>query len=302
MTSLSITSGLWDHVLSLLVHHDIRYSKKTGTLHEHDMPTIACWVSCPLQKSCLLSTPFLATSTCTDRYYITTPFRCQTCANSRLIKHDHEDIYICLVCGEVGGRVDSHISAYNDACGTSFPQRHKPRLPRQHTLSSYKRLNHFRNVVLRIQAKEDISICSTHITRLREYMKHTYPYTNPEKYTFANIKSALKILRLQCYYNHVFYLIYLFSGKRLVNLSTDQMKTLTNMFIAIQEPFSTCRQSRVNMLSYLYLIRKFSELLGWKRLSRSVPLLKSRIKIRQQDTIWAAICAKMGYQYLPSTI
>jgi hypothetical protein len=294
----SVLPELWDHVLALLLHHDLRYSKKTGTLHEYEVPAITCWVSSCLYHDCIIETTFLGN----ERYYVMAPFRCQICSNSHLTLDDHEDLYVCALCGEVGSRFESHMSSYIDSHGPSLPQRYEQRLPRQHTLSCYKRINHFRNVLLRIQAKEELTISEENYNRIQQQLQYRYAYTLPTQYTYANVKYCLKALGLQSYYNHIFSLILKFSGRRLVNLTNEQTTTMVQMFISIQQPFAECRDRRVNMFSYLYLIRKFSELRGWIKLSRSLPLLKSRSKIRQQDVIWYRICQKMGFDYTPSTI
>lgn len=294
----SVLPELWEHVLALLLHDDLRYSKKTGTLHEYEVPAITCWLSPRLSQTCLVDIP----SSTQYRYYIVCPFRCQFCANSHLTQDDHEDVYVCSLCGEVGGRSESHISSYIDSHGPSFPQRHIQKLPRQHTTSSYKRVNHFRNVLLRIQAKEGLKITRDQYEKIEQHLLHSHPYTPATRYTYADIKACLKTLGLQSLYNHIFSLIFRLSKRRLVNLTSDQTTTMIQMFIAIQQPFAECRDLRVNMLSYLYLVRKFSEILGWTKLSRSLPLLKSRSKVRQQDVIWFRVCQRMNYVYHRSTI
>lgn len=294
----SVLPELWDHVLALLLHDNLRYSKKTGTLHEHEVPAITCWMTPSLSFTCLLHNPSLEG----HRFYILAPFRCQFCSNSHLTRDDHEDIYICSVCGEVGGRSESHLSSYIDSHGPSFPQRHRQRLPREHTTSSYKRVNHFRNVLLRIQAKEALKISHEQYDKLVVRLSWSHPQTLPSQYTYGDIKQCLKALGLQSFYNNIFSLLFRLSKRRLVNLTSQQTSSMIQMFIAIQQPFAESRDRRVNMLSYLYLVRKFCELLGWTKLSRCVPLLKSRVKIRQQDVIWFRVCQRMGYTYYPSTL
>lgn len=294
----SVLPELWDHVLALLVHDDLRYSKKTGTLHEYEVPAITCWISPKLERTCLVD----ISSPPNQRYYILSPFRCQFCANAHLTRDNHEDVYVCSLCGEVGGKSDSHISSYIDSHGPSFPQRHIQRLPRQHTTSSYKRINHFRNVLLRIQAKEALKISREQYSRIQTYMMRALPYTPVSRYTYADVKLCLKQLGLQAFYNNIFSLIFRLSNRRLVDLTVQQTSTMIQMFIAIQQPFAESRHTRVNMLSYVYLIRKFSEILGWTKLSRSLPLLKSRAKVRQQDMIWLRVCQRMDYVYHRSTI
>jgi hypothetical protein len=174
------------------------------------------------------------------------------------------------------------------------------RIPRQFTPSSYKRLNHFRNTVTRLQAKEALVIPFHDYERLLSHLKRSNPLLVSSRLTYVAVKFSLKCTRLQRYYNHVFWIIHEISGKRLFDLSIVQTKILVNMFIGIQEAFAESRNRRVNMLSYVYLIKKFAEVLGWLKLAKCLPLLKSREKIRQQDLIWKDICLRRGYQFYPS--
>ena len=76
---------------------------------------------------------------------------------------------------------------------------------------------------------------------------------------------------------------------------------LRHMFKEIQNPFMKhCPETRKNFLSYSYVLHKFCELLEFDDLLIYFPLLKSREKLQQQDTIWKNICNELNWEYIPS--
>lgn len=105
---------------------------------------------------------------------------------------------------------------------------------------------------------------------------------------------------MQKYYNHIFLILHILTGRRLFELTQRQTNALCEMFINIQLAFANHRGRRVNMLSYLYIIKKLTGIMGWDRISKVLPLLKSRAKVYQQDLIWKSICQEMSYPFIAS--
>jgi len=69
----------------------------------------------------------------------------------------------------------------------------------------------------------------------------------------------------------------------------------------IQVPFvKHCPEKRKNFLSYSYVLHKFVQLLGMHELTACFPLLKSRQKLYQQDTIWKKICKELEWPFIKS--
>ena len=295
-----IDSSVWEFVLLNLVRADTSFSKKMGSLYEPFLPCISCWIPICTSPSQL---QFEHDKPCpSGRLYIAVPERCQECCHAHLCPDAHEDVLVCSRCGSVNEQAMGMKmgTTYVQSCGPSFAQNMRQTTPRLFTPSAYKRMNHFRNTLLRLQAKESLSIDGDHIQIIVGELKKSNPDLRPSMVTYQAVKRAMKVTKLQRYYNHVFWIIHHVTGKRLVDLSKSQSKMLIDMFTNIQEAFSRHRQTRVNMLSYVYLIKKFSEVLGWTRLSKCLPLLKSRDKVRQQDTIWRQICHTLGYKFTPS--
>ena len=73
------------------------------------------------------------------------------------------------------------------------------------------------------------------------------------------------------------------------------------MFKEIQEPFRMFKPpSRKNFLNYNYVFHKFFELLGMDHFLAHFPLLKSPIKLRDQEEIYEKICKYLKWEFIPS--
>ena len=115
------------------------------------------------------------------------------------------------------------------------------------------------------------------------------------------MKSILKKLGHNKYYEHIPHIINVMSGKKAPSLSRKEEEQLRTLFKEIQIPFSNnCPASRKNFLSYSYVLHKFCELLEYDYLLPYFPLLKSREKLLQQDQIWKLICADLCWQFIES--
>ncbi|CAM9865770.1 unnamed protein product, partial [Chrysoparadoxa australica] len=146
--------------------------------------------------------------------------------------------------------------------------------------------NHFRDHLKRIQGKESTNIKPEVLEAISaELMKRIHQDT-PEgiarelkRFTTDDIRAILKRLKLSKLYNHCTRIHHLTTGNAPPSLSESQEEELCYMFKLIQEPWERhCPKTRSNMLSYSYLIHKFSQLLGYSELAKHFKLLKSREK------------------------
>ena len=73
------------------------------------------------------------------------------------------------------------------------------------------------------------------------------------------------------------------------------------MFKLISAPFENNKsKERLNFLSYSFVLHKFFQLLEMDEYLKYFPLLKSREKLRLQDSIWKKICKELRWEYIPS--
>jgi hypothetical protein len=165
---------------------------------------------------------------------------------------------------------------------------------------AYKRINHLRELLSQLQAKETSDIPDDVLDKVRaEFRKARIQ--NTSEITQNRVKSYLKKLSLNKYYEHTRQITNILNGKPPPVISNALYENFINMFMEIQEPFEkVCPKNRKNFFSYNYILYKFCELLGELESQTLFPLLKSREKLYQQDCIWKDICAILGWTFYKS--
>ena len=119
--------------------------------------------------------------------------------------------------------------------------------------------------------------------------------------SITQIKTILKKLKLNDYYEHIPFIKSQITNKPAPTINRDTEEKLKKMFDQRQEPFEKhCPKSRINFLSYSYVLHKFCQLLELDEFIKSFPLLKSRQKLRTQDEIWKNICHECKWEFYPS--
>lgn len=125
--------------------------------------------------------------------------------------------------------------------------------------------------------------------------------TNMAELTLDKVKSILRKLRLNRYYEHSSHILHKLNGLPVPHMEPELEEKLRTMFKLIQPPFlKYMPQSRKNFLSYSYVLHKTVQLLGRDEYLPNFPLLKSRDKLQQQDQIWKKICEDLGWHFIRS--
>jgi hypothetical protein len=165
---------------------------------------------------------------------------------------------------------------------------------------SYKRENHFNEWLSQFQAQETTTIPTDVIEQLRNELKKIKVKVLDE-ITHARVRTLLKKLKLNKFYEHVPYITNIISGVKPPSMPQDLEERLRIMFKDIQKPFDdNCPPERKNFLSYSYVLYKFCELLSEDKYLKYFPLLKSKEKLYQQDVIWKKICEALHWEYIPT--
>jgi len=122
-----------------------------------------------------------------------------------------------------------------------------------------------------------------------------------EDITHAKIRSLLKKLKLNKYYEHVPYITNILNGINAPKMPQELEERLRIMFKDIQAPFEKhCPPERKNFLSYSYVLYKFCELLGEDEYLEYFPLLKSKEKLYNQDVLFRKICEELRWEFIPT--
>ena len=199
-----------------------------------------------------------------------------------------EGITECPNCGMMENiMIDSDKPSYRD-------------IPKETNSYSYRRSNHFNEWIAQFQAKERTQIPRKVIYQIIEEIKKER-IQNLSLITPCKIRSILKKLKLNKFYEHIPHIINQINGKPPPVISRQTEERLRGMFNQIQNPFlEFCPKERKNFLSYSYVLHKFVELLNMPELKPLFPLLKSREKLFQCDLIWKQICQKLNWTFIKS--
>ena len=199
---------------------------------------------------------------------------------------------ICMSCG-----LTNYIIG-NDDIGPVYTDTSE-----QVTVFNYKRNNHFQECLNQLQAKENTSIPPKIIEELTAEFKK-YNITDPKLFNITLVKSYLKKLKYNKYYEHIPTIINEFCGLRAPKMTSELEQQLKIMFDEIQTPFEKHSKiicpMRKNFLNYNYIFYKMCELLNKDEFLICFPLLKSREKLYEHDLIWKGICNDLRWEYIPS--
>lgn len=214
--------------------------------------------------------------------------------------------HICPQCFEEDMRVDSKmdvmVCAYcgceelNDFDVSYNYKSRKLEVARKLSGNFYKRVVHFKFWIQRVQGKERHNVTAEDILAVRNLLLKD----NVRGIHYWNVRGCLQRLGLQRHYSHCVYIMSRLRGRPLVTMTRNQEQVLVEMFLRLQEPFSKLTLSRVNMLSYPYVLKKLCELKGWFNMARIIPTLKSGLRIMMQDDLWRKICEYNGWRFIPT--
>ena len=215
---------------------------------------------------------------------------CPTCPESNVFHFTDTSDLVCDNCGAILATLISEELTYREEQETS----------EKIVNYSYKRENHFNEWLSQFQAQETTTIPPEVIEQLRNELKKIKVKVLDE-ITHARVRTLLKKLKLNKFYEHVPYITNIISGVKPPSMPQELEERLRIMFKDIQKPFDdNCPPERKNFLSYSYVLYKFCELLSEDKYLKYFPLLKSKEKLYQQDVIWKKICDVLHWEYIPT--
>ena len=215
---------------------------------------------------------------------------CPVCPESNVFHFTDTSDLVCDECGIIIATLISEELTYREEQETS----------EKIVNYSYKRENHFNEWLSQFQAQETTTIPPEVIEQLRNELKKIKVKVLDE-ITHARVRTLLKKLKLNKYYEHVPYITNIISGVKPPSMPQELEERLRIMFKDIQKPFDdNCPPERKNFLSYSYVLYKFCELLSEDKYLKYFPLLKSKEKLYQQDVIWKKICEVLHWEYIPT--
>ena len=211
---------------------------------------------------------------------------CNYCESGKMCKMDAT--MVCDNCGNATSFIDSSSGSltYNDEV--------------EYSNFSYRRIAHFTEWLSNFQARENANIPEQVLEDIMFKLKEQ-KVTNASKITPMLIRSVLKELKLNKYYDNTVLISCLLSGKSPPRLTPQQEDRLKRMFLMIQDSFEKhCPVERKNFLSYSYVIYKFCQLLGLDDYLQYFSLLKCKEKLAKMDAIFKNICMDLQWEFIPS--
>ncbi len=165
--------------------------------------------------------------------------------------------------------------------------------------SPYKRINHFKEWLNQLQAKEITEITSdifeNIVTELNKYKNSDLTSIGRDK-----MQDILKKLGYNKLYEHIPFILNKLIGIDPPKIDRETEDKFIEMFTIIQEPWEHHKpKGRKNFLSYPYILYKFSELLEKDDLLSFFPMLQPQ-KLMEQDLIWQKFCKHLKWEYYPT--
>ena len=232
----------------------------------------------------------------TDTNFICTKIKynnlklCPKCNNQQTLIQS-EGIYVCMDCGICKDvLIESEIPSHKDSLNE------KPKYP-------YKPINHLIERINQFQAKQT-TIIPDYIYKIIDKEVNKLMLTIDE-ITIDIILKILKKHKLNTYYEHHFLIYSQYTKTPPPSLNRDDEDLLKQLFKQIEKPFKKYKPSnRSNSLNFSYVLHKLCLIMEvlynkpyMRDNSKYFPLLKSRSKIKLQDSIWRPICADNGWPF-----
>jgi hypothetical protein len=211
---------------------------------------------------------------------------CAWCNSGEMVAVESEGILVCNKC--------SNFTVYY--VESDKPSYKEP--PKEASFYAYRRINHFREILAQVQAKETTQIDNTIIASIKKQIRKER--ITLDQFTDVKAKEILKKLGYNKYYEHIPFIKEKLGIKPPV-MSPELEETLCNLFMETQGPYARfCPDERVNFLNYYYTIYKLCELLGQTQYLPYFPMLKDRDKRIEQDEIWKKICKELKWEFIPT--
>ncbi|AXN90978.1 putative VLTF-3-like late transcription factor [Namao virus] len=214
---------------------------------------------------------------------------CTECNVKRLL-NIYQSVLICPMCGHTEPIIiETKKQIYQDSSTMFFNK-----------TITYKRIDYFSEILTQFQAKKNIMLSKKVMQSIKEELSKMRIY-NYKEVTYQKIRKILKDLKFNKYYEYAYHITNELNGKNSPIMTSKIENQLKFIFREIQYPYNLFQpKDKTNFLSYNYILYKFCELLELDSFLSFFPLLKSRDKLEEQDSIWKKICEYKNFQFIPS--
>jgi hypothetical protein len=166
--------------------------------------------------------------------------------------------------------------------------------------NGYKRIIHFSELLNQCQGKESTDIQPEIFERIINEL-NIIKITDLSKLDNKIMRSILKNLNLNSYYEHIPYIINKLNGIPPPTMSRELEEKVRSMFKEVQEAWIYGKKSnRKNFLNNNFVFHKIFELLEEDTFLQYFPYLKSRDKLQEHDDEWKKICEYNRWEFISS--
>lgn len=196
----------------------------------------------------------------------------------------HGGVVSCIACG----------AAYSD--GIDSHQWHAvPHVP--HSKFQYLKSGHLVSLLKRFQGKE-------HTVIPRDVINRVVLRLHEDKYDlravgYKEIKIVLRKLNLSRYYDHVWQLLYIATGRKPWQFTAKEEIEFQVVFDVLEQVYPLFKPPESeNFIFYWYFIKKTAQLLGQPdKVVDMFPVLKSSRLHQQKERIWKKMVEHVGWPY-----
>lgn len=213
--------------------------------------------------------------------------KCKICGIDEVIVYN-ESILSCPKCGEsdeifIESEIPSHTETFNE----------KPKYP-------YKRKGHCVEKLNQFLCKGTANIPPDVFNILEEEIeKHGLTKKNV---TIKFLEKMLQKHRLSDYYEYIMFIYSKITNTPPQTITREDHERVLKMFEKANEVYEKKfkPKNRNNFLKYTFVLSKIFLTIGKKNIAKYFKLLKSPVKMKEQERIWQLICAELDWKYCSS--
>ncbi|AGO83883.2 Poxvirus Late Transcription Factor VLTF3 like protein [Pandoravirus salinus] len=166
-----------------------------------------------------------------------------------------------------------------------------------------KKAHHFEDRLKMFQGKGSKKVTKHVLDSVMEWHA-AQGITSIDDITTLTVRQALKANAFKDHYDFEMYIWCCITGKPAPTLGPTKENYCRQMFMRIQAPYAKWKAridpTRINFLSYGYVLYKFFQLLDWTEYLPYFSLLKGRDKLEKQEAIWKGICKDVEWPFIPA--
>lgn len=160
----------------------------------------------------------------------------------------------------------------------------------------YKREDHFKEVLAQFQGNEGKVLPPELLNQIRDEIKD-------REITLSEIRRVLRKLRLTNYVENLFSINFALTGQQPPYIKREIQDKIVKMFKQIARAYDdVAKYDRRSFLNYYFIIFKLLELMGQVDLLPQVPMLKTKMRIKEHDAIWRKICEELDWSFHPTIL